>query len=64
MGVFRDALIDHCGVERDSLVLNEKRYEHEPGKGVSTRLGAYVRRWVRWVTAGGPASSAYHHRCD
>ena len=30
-------------------------YEHEPGEKVSSRLGAYVRRWVRWVTAGVPA---------
>jgi hypothetical protein len=30
-------------------------YEREPGEGVSARLGAYVRRWVRWVTAGVPA---------
>jgi RNA-directed DNA polymerase len=27
-------------------------FEHEPGEGVSARLGAYVRRWVQWVTAG------------
>ena len=27
-------------------------YEHEPGKSLSARLGAYVRRWVRWVKAG------------
>jgi hypothetical protein len=27
-------------------------YEPEPGTSVSARLGVYVRRWVRWVTAG------------
>jgi RNA-directed DNA polymerase len=27
-------------------------YGHEPGERVSARLGAYVRRWVRWVRAG------------
>ena len=29
-------------------------YEHEPGERVSARLGAYMRRWGRWVTAGVP----------
>jgi hypothetical protein len=27
-------------------------YERELGESLSTRLGAYVRRWVRWVSAG------------
>ncbi len=30
-------------------------YEQEPGKAcASSRLGLYVRRWVRWVQAGLP----------
>ncbi len=28
-------------------------YEQEPGEAcASARLGSYVRRWVRWTTAG------------
>jgi len=27
-------------------------YEQEPGAGCCSRLGIYVRRWVRWVRAG------------
>ena len=49
-GVFRDILIDHYRVRRNALALNEKLYNHQPGEGGSARLGAYVRRWVQWVT--------------
>ena len=32
-------------------------YEHEPGRATAaSRLGVYVRRWVRWVRAGVPAA--------
>ena len=34
-------------------------YEQEPGEPVgATRLGVYVRRWVRWARSGLPAATA------
>src|SRR5947209_19183268 len=46
-------LLKHSRVGISSFVARVRQlYEREPGEGVSARLGAYVRRWVRWVTAG------------
>ena len=34
-------------------------YEREPGEAsASARLGAYVRRWVRWARAGVPGATS------
>jgi len=39
------------------ILLLRQLYEHAPGgAAAASRLGVYVRRWVRWVHAGPPAT--------
>ena len=58
-----DLLGDHCSPGRLPVATKtlqhfiarvRQLYEHGPGEPVSARLGAYVRRWVQWVSAGLP----------